>query len=181
LQQDIVHLSNSPFPKAFDATLRKFAPKKTEKKRKPWHLFVLFLCEFVMSARIVACKHSDLRFVGALLLLWKHPDLQFVVGFLVVVQKLGLAIFGRIGVVVQKLGLAIWSHYCCCCGKIGTCNLVRLLLLWKIWDLQFVAGLLILLCKNSDLQFGDILVGPKTHFQNLKLFFLLPSYKVLEE
>lgn len=118
--------------------------------------------------------------MGALLLLWKHPDLKFVVGFLVVVEKSGLAIFGRIGVVVQKLGLAISSH-CFCCGKIGTCNLVRLVLLWKNWDLQFVAGLLILLCKNSDLQFGDILVGPKTHFQNLKLFFLLPSYKVLEE
>lgn len=50
LQQDIVHLSNSPFPKAFDATLRKFAPKKTEKKRKPCHLFVLFLCEFVIHS-----------------------------------------------------------------------------------------------------------------------------------
>ncbi len=60
--------------------------------------------------------------MGALLLLWKHPDLQFVVGFLVVVENLGLAIFGRIGVVVQKF---------------GTCNLVRLLLLWKNWDLQF--------------------------------------------
>ncbi len=98
--------------------------------------------------------------MGALLLLWKHPDLQFVVGFLVVVEKLGLAIFGRI----------------------GTCNLVALLWLWKNWDLQFVAGLLIFLSKNSDLQFGDNLVCPKTHFQNLKLFFFfLPSYKVLEE
>jgi len=131
--------SNSPFPKAFVATVRKFAQKKKEKKRKPCHLFALFLCEFVMSARIFICKHSDLRFVGALLLLWKHPDLQFVVGFLVVVENLGLAIFGRIGVVVQKfgtcnlvriiivvvekLGLAIWSD-CCCCGKIGTCNLL---------------------------------------------------------
>jgi hypothetical protein len=114
--------SNSPFPKAFVATVRKFAQKKKEKKRKPCHLFALFLCEFVMSARIFICKHSDLRFVGALLLLWKHPDLQFVVGFLVVVENLGLAIFGRIGVVVQKF---------------GTCNLVRLLLLWKNWDLQF--------------------------------------------
>lgn len=101
--------------------------------------------------------------MGALSLLWKHP------------------VCGRISCCCGKIGTCnFWSDWCCC-AKIGTCNLVRLLLLWKIWDLQFVAGLLILLCKNSDLQFGDILVGPKTHFQNLKFFFLLPSYKVLEE
>ncbi len=92
--------------------------------------------------------------MGALLLSWKHPDLQFLVGFLVVVVE--------------------------------------------NWDLQFLVGL-VLLCKNSGLcNLGRIvvvvveilglaiwsdccLVGLKTHFQNLKLFFLLPSYKVLEE
>jgi hypothetical protein len=109
-----------------------------------------------MSARIVVCKHSDLRFVGALLLLlsWKHPDLQFLVGFLVVgvVETSGLAIFGRIGVVVQKFGTL----------QFGRIVVVVEILGLAIW---------------SDC----CLVGLKTHFQNLKLFFLLPSYKVLEE
>ncbi len=123
--------------------------KKKEKKSKPCHLFVLFWCEFVMSARIVVCKHSDLRFVGALLLLlsWKHPDLQFLVGFLVVgvVETSGLAIFGRIGVVVQKFGTL----------QFGRIVVVVEILGLAIW---------------SDC----CLVGLKTHFQNLKLFSCCP-------
>lgn len=67
--------------------------------------------------------------------------------------------FGRIIVVVEILGLAIWSD-CCCRGKFGTCNL--LLDCWYC-------------CVKIQIwKFGDILVGPKTHFQNLKLFSCCP-------